>query len=186
MSDTGKLLVLSGPSAVGKGTVANFIISNFPNFDLSVSATTRTPRPGEVDGKSYFFVDNQEFSRLIEAGELLEWATVHGLHRYGTPRKAVEDSLVSGSNVILEIDVQGALQVKSAFPEALLIFVMPPSFDELEARMEIRGTETPAERQNRLDTARIELSQASTFDFQVVNQLVDQCAQEVVDLAKSN
>lgn len=186
MSEAGKLVVLSGPSAVGKGTIANYVVSNYENFDLSVSATTRKPRPGEVEGKSYYFVDDKEFSGLIESGDLLEWATVHGLHRYGTPRQAVEQLLEAGSHVILEIDVQGALQVKTAFPEALLIFIMPPSFEELEARMESRGTESTAERLNRLDTAKIELSQADSFDYRVTNHLVDQCAKEVVDLVQSN
>jgi guanylate kinase len=182
----GNLIVLSGPSAVGKGTLASFIIGNNENFELSVSATTRSARSGEVAGESYIFVSDEEFSRLIESDELLEWATVHGKHRYGTPRLPVENALAKGRNVVLEIDVQGAFQVKKAFPAALLVFVNPPSFQELEARMNKRGTETPEDKLLRLETAQSELLQAEFFDFQVINDEVARCAQEVVDLVKSN
>jgi guanylate kinase len=181
-----KLVVLSGPSAVGKGTLANFIISNNDGFDLSVSATTRDPRPGETNGESYFFVTDDRFSEMISSNELLEWATVHGQNRYGTPRSSVEKSIAAGRNVVLEIDVQGAFQVKKAFPEAILIFVRPPSFAELEVRLEKRGTEGPNDRSRRLETAKFELEQANSFDFQVVNDEVARCAQEVVELVKSN
>jgi len=181
-----KLLVLSGPSAVGKGTLASFIIANNEDFELSVSATTRSARSGEVAGESYIFVTDQEFSKLIEAAELLEWATVHGQHRYGTPRLPVEKALAEGKNVVLEIDVQGAFQVKQAFPAALLVFVNPPSFEELEARLNKRGTESPEDKRLRLETAKSELLQAESFDFQVINDEVARCAQEVVDLVKSN
>jgi guanylate kinase len=185
MSDA-KLVVLSGPSAVGKGTLASYIIANTDDFDLSISATTRAARPGEEDAKSYFFVSEVEFSRMIEANELLEWATVHGQNRYGTPRIPVEKSLEAGRNVLLEIDVQGAFQVRKSFPKALLVFVNPPSFDELEERMHKRGTETLEDKLRRLETAKSELKQASSFDFQVVNDEVARCAMEVVDLVKSN
>jgi guanylate kinase len=181
-----KLLVLSGPSAVGKGTLASFIIANNEDFELSVSATTRNARSGEVAGESYIFVTDQEFSKLIESAQLLEWATVHGQHRYGTPRLPVEKALAEGKNVVLEIDVQGAFQVKQAFPAALLVFVNPPSFDELEARLNKRGTESPEDKRLRLETAKSELLQAESFDFQVINDEVARCAQEVVDLVKSN
>ena len=181
-----KLLVLSGPSAVGKGTLASFIIANNEDFELSVSATTRSARSGEVAGESYIFVTDQEFSKLIESAQLLEWATVHGQHRYGTPRLPVEKALAEGKNVVLEIDVQGAFQVKQAFPAALLVFVNPPSFQELEARLNKRGTESPEDKRLRLETAKSELLQAESFDFQVINDEVARCAQEVVDLVKSN
>jgi guanylate kinase len=181
-----KLIVLSGPSAVGKGTLASFIIANNEDFELSVSATTRSARSGEVAGESYLFVTDEEFSRLIESSELLEWATVHGKHRYGTPRLPVEKALAKGRNVVLEIDVQGAFQVKKAFPTALLVFVSPPSFQELESRMNKRGTETPEDKRQRLETAQSELLEAEFFDFQVINDEVARCAQEVVDLVKSN
>jgi guanylate kinase len=181
-----KLVVLSGPSAVGKGTLASFIIDQNNDFELSVSATTRSPRPGEIEGQSYRFVSEDEFSRMQRSTELLEWATVHGQHRYGTPRLPVEKALANGKNVLLEIDVQGAFQVKKSFPEALLVFVNPPSYEELEARMDKRGTESPEDKLRRLETASSELSEASSFDFQVVNDEVARCAQEVVDLVKSN
>ena len=186
MIPAAKLVVLSGPSAVGKGTLANFIITNNEGFDLSVSATTRAARPGETDGESYFFVSDERFTQMIASNELLEWATVHGQNRYGTPRTPVEKSLAAGKHVVLEIDVQGAFQVKKAFPEALLVFVKPPSFSELEVRMDKRGTESPDDRLRRLESARSELDQADSFDFQVVNDEVARCAQEVVDLIKSN
>ena len=181
-----KLVVLSGPSAVGKGTLASYIIANNDDFDLSVSATTRSARPSEIAGKSYLFVSEDEFSKMQNSNQLLEWATVHGLHRYGTPRLPVEKALAEGKNVVLEIDVQGAFQVKMALPEAMTIFVHPPSFEELEARMHKRGTESPEDKLRRLETAKSELSQAASFDFQVVNDEVARCAQEVVDLVKSN
>jgi guanylate kinase len=161
-----KLLVLSGPSAVGKGTLASFIIANNEDFELSVSATTRSARSGEVAGESYIFVTDQEFSKLIESAQLLEWATVHGQHRYGTPRLPVEKALAEGKNVVLEIDVQGAFQVKQALNK--------------------RGTESPEDKRLRLETAKSELLQAESFDFQVINDEVARCAQEVVDLVKSN
>ena len=186
MSDKARLVVLSGPSAVGKGTLASHIISEHEGFELSVSATTRSPRPGEVEGKSYYFVSDESFQEMIDSNQLLEWATVHGVHRYGTPKAAVDQALSSGSNVVLEIDVQGAFQVREAFPEALLIFVKPPSFEELEIRMQKRGTESVEDKLRRLETARTELSQAESFDFQVINDEVARCAQEVVDLVKSN
>ena len=185
MSDSAKLVVLSGPSAVGKGTLAKFIIENNPDFRLSVSATTRSPRAGEVDGVSYLFVSENEFSEMAESNALLEWATVHGAHRYGTPRHPVLESLESGENVLLEIDVQGAFQVKRSFPNAVLVFVNPPSFEELEARMDKRGTESLEDKLRRLETAKTELSQSESFDFQVINDEVARCAQEVVDLVKS-
>ena len=181
-----KLVVLSGPSAVGKGTLASYIIDQYGDYELSVSATTRNPRPGEIDGKSYRFVSEDEFTRMQQSNELLEWATVHGQHRYGTPRLPVEKALAEGKNVVLEIDVQGAFQVKNTFPDALLVFVNPPSFDELEVRMNKRGTESPEDKLRRLETAKSELSQADSFDYQVLNDEVARCAQEVVDLVKSN
>jgi guanylate kinase len=186
LNTNARLVVLSGPSAVGKGTVAGHIISHNNDFDLSVSATTRAARPGEVDALSYFFVSAEEFSRMIEANELLEWATVHGKHRYGTPRLPVEKSLHAGKHVLLEIDVQGAFQVKQSYPSALLVFVNPPTFDELEKRMKTRGTEGVEDRLRRLETAKSELLQANLFDFQVVNDEVARCAKEVVDLVESN
>lgn len=181
----GKLVVIAGPSGVGKGTLVNFIMANYTGFHLSVSATTRPPRPGEIDGKSYFFVSEEEFGDRVFGGKMLEWAEVHGKHSYGTPREPVEKALAEGLHVLLEIDVQGAFQVEESFPEAILIFVKPPSFDELRQRLDKRGTESEAEKVTRLETARGELLQAGRFEHVVVNDEVARCAQEVVDLVQS-
>jgi len=185
MKPTGKLVVMAGPSAVGKGTLASYIVSNFEGFVLSVSATTRSPREGEVDGVSYVFLDDDEFNARADSGQMLEWATVHGRHSYGTPREPVEQGLAEGFNVILEIDVQGAFQVRRSFPDALLVFVKPPSFEELRARLDKRGTESEEDKSIRLETAKTELDQATQFDFSVVNDEVARCAQEVVDLVQT-
>jgi guanylate kinase len=185
MKPTGKLVVMAGPSAVGKGTLASYLVSNFEGFVLSVSATTRSPREGEVDGVSYVFLDDDEFKARADSGQMLEWATVHGKHSYGTPRGPVEQGLAEGFNVILEIDVQGAFQVRQSFPEALLVFVKPPSFEELRARLDKRGTESEEDKRIRLETAKTELDLASQFDFSVVNDEVARCAQEVVDLVQT-
>lgn len=185
-SDTAraKLVVLAGPTAVGKGTVSTFIRENYPEVHLSVSATTRAPRPGEVEGVNYFFVDDEEFDRLVERGEMLEWATVHNAFRYGTPRRPVDDNLAEGSSVLLEIDIQGARQVKAAMPQAVLVFLLPPTWDELVRRLIGRGTEGPAEQKRRLETARVELAAQHEFDFRVVNGDVAVAAEEVVDLMR--
>lgn len=185
MINVGKLIVMAGPSAVGKGTLTRFILDNYEGFHLSVSATTRAARAGEVNEVSYFFVSETKFKEQVSRGQMLEWATVHGLHSYGTPRAAVENALADGLFVLLEIDVQGAFQVRAAFPEAVLVFVKPPSFDELTKRLDKRGTESAEDKQQRLETAKIELEQADLFDFVVINDEVARCAQEVVDLAKS-
>lgn len=185
MITAGKLMVISGPSAVGKGTLAKFIIDNYEGFYLSVSATTRSPREGEIDGVSYFFVSEEEFDARVAEGQMLEWATVHGKHRYGTPRASVEEFLTQGRNVLLEIDIQGAFQVRESFPGAILVFVEPPSFEELRNRLDKRGTESENDKQIRLETARVELDSANLFDFVVINDEVARCAQEVVDLTKS-
>jgi guanylate kinase len=185
MTSTGKLIVIAGPSAVGKGTLATHIVSNYPGFSLSVSATTRAPRAGEVNGVSYFFLNREQFEEEIASGMMLEWAQVHGTNLYGTPREPVELALSKGLNVILEIDVQGAFQVREAFPEALLVFVTPPSFEELRARLDKRGTESEEDKQIRLETAKSELAQAVEFDFSVVNDEVARCAKEVVELTQS-
>ncbi|GGR24868.1 guanylate kinase [Agromyces mediolanus] len=179
-----RLVVLAGPTAVGKGTVAGYIRDHYPEVKLSVSATTRAPRPGEIDGEHYFFVDDAEFDRLIETGELLEWATVHNASRYGTPRGPVERAIAAGDSVLLEIDIQGARSVRRAMPEATLVFLQPPSWDELVRRLVGRGTEGPAEQQRRLETAKVELASADEFDHQVVNHEVSEAAQKVVDLMR--
>jgi guanylate kinase len=176
------LVVLAGPTAVGKGTVSAYIRENYPDVHLSVSATTRKPRPGEIDGVHYYFVDDAEFDRMIAAGELLEWAIVHNSYRYGTPRPPVDRALADGKRVLLEIDLQGARSVRQAMPEAVLVFLLPPTWDELVRRLIGRGTEEPAEQQRRLETARIELAAQDEFDHKVVNTDVSEAAREVVDL----
>lgn len=180
-----KPTVIAGPTAVGKGTVIKHILQNHPEIQLSVSATTRDPRPGEIDGQSYFFMTKEQFQQAIDDGQMLEWAQVHGNHFYGTPKKPVFDALAEGKQVILEIDLQGARQVKQSWPDAKLIFIAPPSWDELVRRLEGRGTETAEQMQQRLETAKIELAAESEFDYTVVNNQVAECAAEVVELMKS-
>ncbi|MEA9985100.1 MULTISPECIES: guanylate kinase [Subtercola] len=177
-----KLVVLAGPTAVGKGTVSTYIRENYPDVQLSVSATTRAPRPGEVDGVSYYFVTDDEFDRMVESGEFLEWAVVHNQSRYGTPRSPVRRALREGKSVLLEIDIQGARQVRASMPEAVLVFLLPPTWDELVRRLIGRGTESPEEQARRLATAKVELAAQDEFDFRVVNNKVDEAAREVVDL----
>jgi guanylate kinase len=178
-----RLVVLAGPTAVGKGTVAAHIKEHHPEIHLSVSATTRPPRPGEVDGEHYFFVDDAEFDRMIADGELLEWATVHNAYRYGTPRGPIQKVLEAGRTALLEIDLQGARQVRAADPAATLVFLLPPSWDELVQRLVGRGTEGEEERARRLRTARVELASQREFDFRVVNDDVARAAEEVAGLA---
>lgn len=181
-SPDSRLVVLAGPTAVGKGTVAAYIRENYPNVHLSVSATTRTPRPGEVEGVSYFFVTDEEFDRLVEHNELLEYATVHNAYRYGTPRGPVDAAIAEGNSVLLEIDLQGARSVRRAMPEARLVFLLPPTWDELVRRLIGRGTEDSAEQARRLQTAKLELAAQGEFDYRVVNHDVREAAREVVDL----
>lgn len=177
-----RLLVLAGPTAVGKGAVSGYIREHYPDVHFSVSATTRPPRPGETDGVHYYFVSDEEFDRKIAAGELLEWAVVHNSYRYGTPRPPIDAALAEGKSVLLEIDLQGARSVRAVMPEARLVFLLPPTWEELVRRLVGRGTETPAEQQRRLETARTELAAQDEFDFKVVNSDVSQAAREVVEL----
>ncbi|RFA12699.1 guanylate kinase [Subtercola boreus] len=180
--DGSQLVVLAGPTAVGKGTVSTYIRENYPEVKLSVSATTRAPRPGEIDGISYFFVTDAEFDRMVAEGEFLEWATVHNSSRYGTPRGPVQEALDAGRSVLLEIDIQGARQVRASAPEAVLVFLLPPTWDELVRRLIGRGTESSEEQARRLATAKVELRAQNEFDFRVVNNKVEDAAREVVDL----
>ncbi|GAA3771731.1 hypothetical protein GCM10022240_24750 [Microbacterium kribbense] len=179
-----RLLVLAGPTAVGKGTVAAHIKAHHPEILLSVSATTRPPRPGEVEGEHYFFVDDAGFDTLVADGALLEHATVHNRYRYGTPRRPIEQALEQGRTVLLEIDLQGARQVRDADASAALVFLLPPSWDELVQRLVGRGTEDEAERARRLRTARVELAAQAEFDYRVVNDDVARAAAEVAALAR--
>lgn len=177
-----RLVVLAGPTAVGKGAVSTYIRENYPNVMLSVSATTRAPRAGEVDGVNYYFVSDDEFDRLEESGSMLETATVHNAYRYGTPRAPIDAALAAGTSVLLEIDLQGARAVRAVMPEALLVFLLPPSWEELVRRLMGRGTEDAAEQARRLETAKVELASQDEFDYRIVNTEVSQAAQEVVDL----
>ena len=174
--------MLAGPTAVGKGTIAAYVREHHPEIWISVSATTRRPRPGEVDGEHYFFVDDSEFDRMVADGEMLEWAVVHGSAKYGTPRHAVDDALAAGRPALLEIDLQGARQVRETMPGALFVFLAPPSWDELVNRLVGRGTETEAERERRLATARLELAAEPEFDVTIVNTEIQAAGEELVRL----
>ena len=176
---TGRLFVLAGPSGVGKGSIVRRLVASDPEgLSLSVSVTTRAPRPTEVDGVDYFFVDDDAFDRMIEAGELLEWAEIVG-HRSGTPRGFVEDRLAEARDVLLEIDVVGASQVRERVPGAVLIFIAPPSMEELERRLRGRGTETEERIRVRLEKAAWEMEQQGWFDQLVVNDRLDPAAAQV-------
>ncbi|MDO3397537.1 guanylate kinase [Nocardioides cremeus] len=177
-----RLVVLAGPTAVGKGTVAAAVRDLHPDVWISVSATTRAPRPGEVDGVHYRFVSEAEFDALVEAGEMLEWAVVHGAARYGTPRGPVEEALGAGRPSMLEIDLQGARQVRATMPDALFVFLKPPSWEELVRRLVGRGTETAEQRERRLVTAREELAAEPEFDVTIVNHEVHAAAHDLVTL----
>lgn len=168
----GLLIVLSGPSGAGKGTICKQLLAKHTNLMYSVSVTTRPPRPGEVDGQDYYFADEQQFQTMIEKEELLEYAEFCGNH-YGTPRKVVEQAINEGKNVILEIEIQGALQIKKRFPQGVFVFILPPSLDELAARIKKRGTETSDSIQRRLAQAEHELEYVSEYDYVVVNDRVE-------------
>lgn len=176
------LTVLAGPTAVGKGTVAAYVKRFYPEIWLSVSATTRLPRPQEVDGLHYHFLSDAEFDSLVVAGDLLEWAVVHGKNRYGTLRSEVVKALDSKKKALLEIDLQGARQVRKNMPEARLVFLAPPSWDELVRRLVSRGTEDVVERSKRLETAKLELSAAEEFDYVIVNDDVSIASNKLVSL----
>jgi len=178
-------VVLAGPTAVGKGTVADCVRRKHPDIWISVSVTTRRPRPGEIDGVHYLFVTDAEFDAMIASDGLLEWAVVHKAARYGTPRAPVEEHLGAGQSALLEIDLQGARQVHERMPEALMVFLAPPSWEELERRLVGRGTEGPAERDRRLATARVELAAEDEFDVTIVNTDVESACEELVDLFRS-
>jgi guanylate kinase len=173
---------------VGKGTLVAKVRGDRPSLGLTVSATTRPPRPGEVDGVSYFFMDDAEFSRRVSQGEFLEWANVHG-HRYGTLLSEVRRNLAEGRSLILEIDVQGGLNVRCIHPDAVLVFIEPPSMEELEHRLRGRGTEDEASIECRLENARREMEMGESYDVRIVNDDLEHAAQELertIDLYESN
>ena len=182
MTEAPALTVLAGPTAVGKGTVVAALKERHPDLRVSVSATTRPPRPGEVNGAHYYFVSDEEFDSMVESGDMLEWALVHGLHRYGTPRGPVQAELDAGRPALVEIDLDGARQVRRSMPGARLVFVAPPSWDELVARLAGRGTEDEGERARRLATARVELGAAGEFDHVIVNDTVSRATDELEGL----
>jgi guanylate kinase len=179
----GRVVVLSGPSAVGKSTVVRCLRERIPDLHFSVSVTTRAPRPGEVDGVDYHFVTAERFQQLIDDGALLEWADIHGgLHRSGTLAQPVRDATAAGHPVLIEVDLAGARAVKKAMPEAITVFLAPPSWEDLQARLVGRGTETPEVIRRRLDTARAELAAQGDFDEVVVNDRLESACSQLVSL----
>ncbi len=180
-----RLTVLAGPTAVGKGTVAAAVRADHPEVWISVSVTTRAARPGEVHGRHYWFVSEDEFDAMVARNELLEWAVVHKAARYGTPRRPVEEALAAGRPALLEIDLQGARQVRRTMPDALFVFLKPPSWQELVRRLVGRGTESEEERERRLETAREELAAEAEFDVTVVNTEVHAACEELVALMRN-
>ncbi len=181
LTPQGLLLVVSGPSGAGKGTICQLVREQLPELGYSVSVTTRQPRPGEVDGVNYFFKSDAEMHKMIAAGELLEYAEVYG-HYYGTPRRYVLDLLNAGRDVLLEIDIQGALQIKRSFPAGVFVFVVPPSLQELSERIHKRGTDSEEVIRRRLASASAELAYAAEYDYIVVNDIAEAAAQRVLTI----
>lgn len=182
LQNTIQVYVIAGPSGVGKGTVLKQFFSHAPQCWLSVSATTRQPRPGEIDGVHYHFVTDDEFDRLVSTGQMLEWATVHGKHRYGTPRQPVEDALRNGRIAILEVDLAGARQIRESMPSAHQVFIAPPSWEELERRLRGRGTESPEQISKRLNTARTEMEAQDEFDVVIKNDSVSRATDDLLHI----
>jgi len=172
ITTNGRLIVLTGPSGVGKGTLLKQLLRNHPELHLSISVTTRSPRPKEIEGQHYYFVDVEEFQHMLDQGELLEWAKFAG-NFYGTPRQVVLDQVQQGKQVVLEIELEGARQIQQAFPDAFRIFILPPSLEELENRIRNRGQDSNEAIAQRLKRAQVEIDSAAEFDAQVVNDDLD-------------
>ncbi len=181
---SGTLFIVSGPSGAGKGTLVSALRSRVPDLWVSVSATTRAPRPQERDGLEYHFVSDETFDRLIAEGGLIEWAEVHG-NRYGTPRELVETHVALGEQVILEIDPQGAFQVRDRYPDSVLLFILPPSLDELKRRLADRGSETEEQVSTRMRTAERELELVGNYDHVIINDDVGRAADELARIIDS-
>jgi guanylate kinase len=175
---TGKLVVITGPSGVGKGTLVRSLLNRHPDIYLSVSMTTRSPRPGEIEGQDYFFVTPEKFQELIAGEQLLEWAQFAGNY-YGTPRQTVEEKVQQGTLVLLEIELEGARQIRASFPQAMRLFILPPSMSELERRLRDRQSESPEAITRRLNRAIIEIAAAHEFDVQIINDDFDRALTEV-------
>lgn len=178
MGKKGMLIVLSGPSGAGKGTVCSRLLEKNPNIALSISYTTRTPRPGEKDGVNYFFTDKETFEKMIKEGCFLEWANVYNNY-YGTPRKFVEERINNGQDVILEIDIQGAKQIRQTWEDAVFIFILPPDLEELKRRIEKRGSETEESMRLRLMCALEELKALSSYDYVIVNDDLEKAVEKL-------
>ncbi|MEQ6358496.1 guanylate kinase [Thermoanaerobacter thermohydrosulfuricus] len=174
----GLLIVLSGPSGAGKGTICKALMKKEKNLKLSISATTRQPRSGEIEGKNYFFKSEEEFEKMIENDSFLEWAKVYD-HYYGTPKDFVLKNLEEGNDVVLEIDIQGALKIKEKFPEGVFIFILPPSMEELKNRIKKRGTETEEEIIKRFKSAYEELNYVSRYNYVVINDSVEEAVEKI-------
>ena len=181
MSSLGNLTVLTGPSGVGKGTIVRKILDNHSDVWLSISATTRQPRSGEIDGEHYFFLEKKDFQKIIDNEGFLEWAAFSN-NFYGTPKKIVKEKIEEGTNVLLEIELEGARQIRKSFPEALQIFIAPPDLSELEKRIRGRGTESEDAIRNRLDIANKELFAKKEFDAVVINKDINQAFEDIEGL----